>query len=113
MPRGGARPGAGRPKGSTGTTAARAATSALRAGDGGARRFQTALEFAMSVINDPAADMADKVRLAVAAMPYQHPKLAEQPAGKKEEAAAAAERAASGRYATPATPLKLVQGAKP
>ncbi len=33
--------------------------------------------------------------------------------GKKEQAAAAAGQAASGRYATPATPLRLVQGAKP
>jgi hypothetical protein len=67
----------------------------------------------MWVINDPAAEMNDKIRLAIAAMPFQHPKLAEQPSGKKEEAAAAAGRAASGRYATPATPLKLVRGAKP
>ena len=62
----------------------------------------------MQVINDPAADIADKVRLAIAAMPFRHPKLGEQPAGKKEAATEAALRAGSGRYATPATPLMLV-----
>jgi phage-related minor tail protein len=79
----------------------------LQTGDISSHRFETALEFAMSVINDTAADMNDKIRLAIAAMPFQHPKLAEQSAGKKVEAAAAAGRAASGRYAT-ARPPKLV-----
>ena len=82
------------------------ATGALQAGNRGSRRFNTALDFAMSVINDPGAEMNDKIRLAIAAMPFQHPKLAEQSAGKKEEAVAAAGRAAAGT--PPATPLTLV-----
>ena len=108
MPRGGARPGAGRPKGSGSSKGICSVVGALRAGDIGSRRFETALEFAMSVINDSASDMNDKIRLAIAAMPFQHPKLAEHPAGKKEEAAAAAGRAASGRYATPRPPKLVV-----
>jgi hypothetical protein len=67
----------------------------------------------MSIINNPAADMNDKIRLAIAAMPFQHPKLAELPAGKKDAALAAAERAGTGRYAAADTPLKLVEGTKP
>jgi hypothetical protein len=111
--RGGARPGAGRPKGSASTKDIQPVIGVLRAGGRGPR-FKNALEFAMATINDSTAEMGDKIKLAIAAMPYQHPKLAEEPAaGKKHEAAAAAERAGSGRYATPATPLKLVRGAKP
>jgi hypothetical protein len=109
MPRGGTRPGAGRPKGSRTIPS----VSADLRSDPGSHRFKTALEFGMSVVNDPSAEMNDRIRLAIAMLPYQHPKLAEQQGGKKEEAAAAAGRAASGRYATPATPLKLVRGARP
>ncbi|NVO13885.1 MAG: hypothetical protein HXX10_07600 [Rhodoplanes sp.] len=70
--------------------------------------FKTALEFAMAVINDPAAAMNARTALAIAAMPYQHPKLAEKTT-KKDEAAAAARKAASaGRYAPPAPPRLAV-----
>ena len=112
MPRGGSRPGAGQPKGSTSSKHLRTGIAALQ-GDISSRRFKTALEFAMSVINDPTSDMNDKIRLAIAAMPFQHPKLAERPAGKKDAAVAAAERAGTGRYAAADTPLKLIEGAKP
>lgn len=108
MPRGGARTGAGRPKGSGSSKAIRSAVSALQTDNISSHRFKTALEFAMSVINDTAADMNDKIRLAIAAMPFQHPKLAEQSAGKKEQAAVAAGRAASGRYATARPPTLVV-----
>lgn len=50
----------------------------------------------MAVINDPTADMADKVRLAVAAMPFQHGKIAEVAPGKKVNAEQAAREAAAG-----------------
>ena len=112
MPRGGSRPGAGRPKGSTSSKRLRTGIAALQ-GDIGSRLFKTALEFAMSVINDPAAEMNDKIRLAIAAMPFQHPKLAERSTGKKDAAMAAAERVGNGRYAAADTPLKLIQSAKP
>jgi hypothetical protein len=82
MPSGGSRPGAGRPRGSTSSKRLRTEIATIQR-DISSRRFKTALEFAMSVINDPNADMNDKIRLAIAAMPFQHPKLAERPAGKK------------------------------
>lgn len=59
-------------------------------------RFKTALEFAMATINDPLAEMADKVRLAIAAMPFQHGKIAEIAPGKKEQAEKEALKAAEG-----------------
>ncbi len=65
MPRGGARAGAGRPKGSGSSKGIHSVVGALQAGDTGSRRFETALAFAMSVINDPVADMNDKIRLAM------------------------------------------------
>lgn len=106
MARGGYRPGAGRPKGATGTSKeVRKAEQKLAAGGG--RGFATALEFAMSVINDPKADMSDKIRLAVAAMPFQHAKLAEKAQGKRADQADKAKKAASGKFAPPAPP-KLV-----
>ncbi|WP_454917320.1 hypothetical protein [Xanthobacter sediminis] len=70
------------------------------------RKFANALDFAMAVLNDEidGVEMADKVRMAVAAMPFQHPKLAEKPATKGEERAEKAKAAASGRYAPPPPP---------
>lgn len=112
MPSGGSRPGAGRPRGSISSKRLRTEIATIQR-DISSRRFKTALEFAMSVINDPNADMNDKIRLAIAAMPFQHPKLAELPAGKKDTAVAAAERAGTGRYAAAAVPLKMIQGTKP
>lgn len=119
MARGGFRPGAGRPKG-TGKTS-KPVTKAEKVLSAAApdvpatiesKRFKTALEFAMATINDAGADMADKVRLAIAAMPFQHPKLADVGQGKKEQAAEAAKAAGSGRFAAPAPPKLAVDNTK-
>jgi phage terminase small subunit len=71
------------------------------------KRFVTALDFAMDVVNDPDQPLDARVRLAIAAMPFQHPKLEATGAGKKEERQKKAEVAATGRFA-PAAPPKLV-----
>ena len=110
MARGGYRPGAGRPKGAAGTSKeVRKAERKLAAG--GVRGFATALEFAMSVINDPAADMNDKIRLAVAAMPFQHAKLAEKAQGKRAGQVEKAREIAKGRFAPPSPPRLIVDNA--
>lgn len=71
-------------------------------------KFKTALEFAMAMINSPSASDEMKTRLAIAAMPFQHPKLESVGQGKKEAAAAAAKEAASGKFATPLPPKLVV-----
>jgi hypothetical protein len=80
------------------------AVQALRTGG---KRYKTALEWAMDYINDPSGEVEIKSRLAVAAMPYQHPKIESIPAqgGKKEQQkAAAAEALTHTKYAPPAPP---------
>lgn len=107
---GGFRPGAGRPK--KVDPAVVSAEKALNSGKKG-KRFRTALDFAMAVINgDVAADMEAKIRLAIAVLPFQHPKLAEQAATKKEQKVEAAKRiASSGMFAVPEPPRLIVDNA--
>ncbi|MFG1349082.1 hypothetical protein [Xanthobacter autotrophicus] len=70
------------------------------------RKFETALEFALAVMNGEVlgAEVADMVRMAIAAMPFQHAKLAEKPATKGETKADKAKAAASGKFAPPPPP---------
>lgn len=98
MARGGFRPGAGRPVGAVAKDKkVKAAETALTSEKASVRRFKTALEFAMAVINGEVdAGMADRVRLAIAAMPYQTPRMADAAPGKKEQAEAAARTAERG-----------------
>jgi len=66
------------------------------------------LEYIMSVINDPNADEARRDRLAIAALPFLHGKVAEEPApSKREQQQEAAEAAATGPFA-PGAPPKLI-----
>lgn len=83
MSRGGYRPGAGRPKGSKtlkGTTMAAEGASPLA--------------FLLGVVEDEAADVELRVRCAVAALPYCHPKA--EAGGKRARAQLAAETAEIG-----------------
>jgi hypothetical protein len=108
MARGGARPGAGRPKGTRKSKSKVAATErALTQGKTETKTFADALEFAMATINDPTADLDGKIRLAIAAMPFQHPKIADVKASKKDAQHQAAKEASKGKFA-PAAPPKLV-----
>ena len=66
-------------------------------------RFETALDFAMAVLNDPDAPLEAKLRLARAVLPFQTPKLEAACTGK-EAAAERAEDAARGAFAPPPVP---------
>lgn len=126
MARGGFRPGAGRPKGSGKKAAKRepkaggkkatpigdAVEKVLKATDPtsksqtSTKRFETALDFAMAAINGdvPDVEVDDKVRLAVAAMPFQHARLADKPMTKAEARSAKAKAGSTGKYAPVAPP---------
>lgn len=130
MPRGGPRPGAGRPKGSASKkgsarptvarkprvrapAAAPVAPAESKLPEGFipsdmVTEHRTPLDYMLAVVNDPTIDAARRDRMAVAAAPYLHPKVAES--GKKEDRAAAASAATSGRFGPPAAPkLRLVK----
>jgi hypothetical protein len=63
----------------------------------------------LAVMNDPSADEARRDKMAIAAAPFCHPRVADARYGKKD---AAAERAAevvkSGRFATPLPPKLML-----
>jgi hypothetical protein len=86
MPKGGPRPGAGRPKQSQAAPAKLILTEAMLVG-------LSPLEYMLSVMRDPSADAARRDRMAQAAAPYVHAR-AEAPGKKQqaEELAATAER---------------------
>jgi len=56
----------------------------------------TPLEYMLRVINDPAADPARRDRLAMAAAPFCHERMADRTIGKKEVAQAKATTAGEG-----------------
>jgi len=64
------------------------------------------LEYIMDVINDPAAHEDRKDRLAVAALPFAHPKIGEK--DKKQERDEKAKAAGAGRFAPSAPPRLAV-----
>lgn len=122
MPRGGSRPGAGRPKKPTTEPAAKRRAPVKKAaapavdGDG----FKTdptwpfgqerppeppppedlsnlmPLEYLLSVMRDAKEEKGRRMQAATLAAPYCHPKKGDE--GKKAGKAAAAERAAGGRF---------------
>jgi phage terminase small subunit len=98
---GGARPGAGRPRN----------PPRLLGSDADALgKSESPLDFMLRLMRDPTADAALRVRMAVAAAVYVHPK---PEASKKEDAQAAAGRVGKGRLETPATPPRLIVNNKP
>lgn len=103
MPRGGARSGAGRPRKPRtpdelqefeDKLAADRATPDLPTGI--EQRYETAVEFAMAIINDDSKPLSERRRLAIAVMPYQSPKVAADLGGKKGARQAAAKTAGEG-----------------
>jgi hypothetical protein len=54
------------------------------------------LDYMLSVIRDPTATQERRDRMAIAAAPYCHPKLADLAKGKKDQQADAAETAGIG-----------------
>jgi len=128
MARGGFRPGAGRPKGARSKPKVATPAKATRKAAAKPRKtvettlpplpsttpsspqaaspkkFATAIEFAMDAINNPDVDITDKVRLAIALMPFQAPKLAEQ----KPDTGKGGKKPLSSKFAPPPPP-----GSKP
>lgn len=66
----------------------------------------TPLEFLLAVMNDAMADPALRVKAATTAAQYMH--IRKVDGGKKDEQADKAKKAATGRFAASAPPLKLV-----
>lgn len=106
MARGGARPGAGRPKGSKNSGTPKLMPYRKEA----SAAMMTPLEYMMSVMGNPDADPARRDRMAQAAAPYVHARA--EPPTQKEGVKAAADRAANGRYATPAPPKLAVDNTR-
>ncbi len=119
MPRGGARVGAGRPKGSGKKKPAPGQVETASVGgqeavveDAPADRpvmqdhpveiKETPLEYMQRVINDPSIDAGRRDRMAVAAAPYMHPKMGE--GGKREKVQAGAAKASGGKFAPAGAP---------
>lgn len=98
MPRGGARPGAGRPRKVPAVYDSGEVPDAVNA-------ELTPIEYMMQVMRDQSADASRRDRMAVALAPFVHAKKGEL--GKKDERKNAAKVAATGKFA-PADPPKLV-----
>lgn len=134
MPRGGARPGAGRKPKTPGVAAKKAAPkkAAGFAPDGKKSEdappgwpFGTAdqspppapdlseltpLEYLLGVVRDPLAEKKDRMQAASIAAPYCHAKKGE--GGKKSEREEAAKRAGAGKFAAAAPPKLVAAGGK-
>lgn len=91
--RGGARPGAGRPKSEPVLLPDLPATN-------------DPLQWLLNVVNEHAADMRLRVAAAVAALPYCHARMGES--GIKDQANAAAKKAGAGKFAPSRGPVRLV-----
>ena len=114
MARGGYRPGAGRPKGSSSDEsmlAIRAATKALGKPEVGTVPEvggQSPLDYMLSVMRDPEIDGTRKDRMAIAAAPFMHARADTAKVGKKEQRNEAAASVATGRFGARPPPLKVV-----
>lgn len=103
MARGGYRPGAGRPKSSTG------ATSPAKIRKSARKLNLSPLEYMLSVMNDPSGDTARRDRMAIAAAPFVHGRAEGDGAkGEREKQADRAIAVGVGKYSTPPPPPKLV-----
>src|SRR3954467_619974 len=87
--RGGSRPGSGRPKRSAQSRRNRIMTAPTPG------RISP-LDYMLSVMNDSGVDDARRDRMAIAAAPYVHARVADAKRGKKEEAEQAARTADCG-----------------
>ncbi len=119
MPRGGARLGAGRPKGSgkarMPTLAQGVSVSPPDAATGMPAlnvelEHKLPLAYMLDVMNDPSVDALRRDRMAIAAAPYKHGKSGE--VGKKGERQSAASRVAAGKFAPAAAPRLVVNNSR-
>jgi phage terminase small subunit len=91
MSRGGYRPGSGRPKGSKMASPTR--QSLIGVACAAHNSGLTPLEYMLEVMNSVEADQNRRDRMAIAAAPFCHPRVADNRFGKKDAAAKAAETA--------------------
>ena len=106
MPRGGARPGAGRPRKDR-TASATAPESPAPDRSTPEVSELTPLEYFLAIMNNPAEPAKRRDWAAAQAAPYLHRRSAEDLPGKRQQAQDAAEEAARGRFA-PRSPPRLV-----
>lgn len=66
------------------------------------------LDYMLSVMNDPMADKDRRDRMAIAAAPFVHPRIAEGK-GKKQEKDEKAKNAGAGKFAPGRPPIALVK----
>ena len=107
MARGGARPGAGRPRKEAGSVPAvknEAAARRPRKSLGGL----SPLEYMLGVMNDDEVDATRRDRIAMAAAPYVHARASDVVPGKKEQKQEAAEKVAAGKFAPRSGPRLAV-----
>lgn len=108
MARGGARPGAGRPRKEAGSVPAvknEASANRPRKSLGGL----TPLEYMLSVMNDDDQDPTRRDRMAMAAAPYVHARASDVAPGKKEQRKETAQQASSGgKFGVPSAPKLIV-----
>lgn len=108
MPRGGARPGAGRK-----TKAVRDAIAACEVAAKKSKGDMSPLDFMLAVMRDEEQDLKLRMAMAQSAAPYIHAKPSDAPKGKKEQAQeAAAEISSSGKFAPRTTPKLVVSNGK-
>lgn len=103
MPRGGYRPGGGRPKGAT---ASAKEPNLIRAEIEARKQGVTPLEYMLAVMNDPDAEQSRRDRMAIAAAGILA--RTSEVKGKREEQADAADKAAEGKFAVPHGPKLVV-----
>ncbi|MGE0653301.1 MAG: hypothetical protein AB7P12_16390, partial [Alphaproteobacteria bacterium] len=110
MARGGYRPGGGRPKGSKNLKTLAREGAVDGSADAEISEGLTPLEYMLKVMRDDGAEPGRRDRMAIAAAPFVHGRIAERAGkpGKREQAKEAARQANVGRYATPAPPPRLV-----
>lgn len=105
MPRGGYRPGAGRPRTATKKAVVREAKREAK------KAAMSPLEYMLSVMNDGRAEVERRDRMAQAAAPYVHAKAADVAGGKKEERQRAAEGVAN-KFGTRQPPRLVADNTK-
>lgn len=93
MARGGARMGAGRPKGERDSAAAQSANEAVQ-------DDLTAMDYLLGVMRNPAQSQARRMRAAALLLPYMHTK----PGGDGVKDAQHHGQAVAGRFSTPPPP---------
>lgn len=98
MARGGYRPGAGRPTGTTKKQKQKDTENMTSA----AAEGKTPLEYMLSVMNDADADEARRDRMAIAAAPFVHSRAVD--VGKKDAKQDAASKVMQNRFAVPPAP---------